>query len=382
MGNRKVDVDVLLKRTLNRSETPDAKLIRKVKYELIKEEPILKKTAARRTFSRVAAVAAALAIFTTTAFAAWHFLNASEVADIFNNSALSAAFESENAININTSVTSGDYIFTLLAIVSGKDIKEHPIYSNGEILSDRTYSVLAIQKTDGSPMPNTSDDEYGNMPFYTSPYVKGQKPWIVNAHTLNGGYSEMVVDGVMYRILECDEITMFADRGVYLGINTGTIGNHSQAFIYNDQTGELKANPNYNGSSAVFELPFDKALADSEKAERYLESLFNDPNDTVERNAGLDIGEDLWSSIDWDRAVPVTSTVKELTVDETGTITFTYDFEYGGGTIIVDFHEYFGDNQKPQSLIIHQIRSDDILYAICLSIDENGTITGMVVMPE
>ena len=85
----------------------------------------------------------------------------------------------------------------------------------------------------------------------------------------------MVVDGVMYRVLECDEITMFADRGVYLGVNDGPFYN-AEAFVVNVPTGELSANPDYIGASAVFDLPLDKALANPEKAKQYLETIWAD----------------------------------------------------------------------------------------------------------
>jgi len=275
MKHNNFNVDMLLKSAMSSTETPDPELVQKVKYKQIKEESVLKKTAIRRSFSTVAAAVMAFVLITTTTFAAWYFLKPSEVANKFEDSALSAAFDSETAVNINESITSGDYTFTLLAIVSGKDISNHPVYYSGDIRSERTYAVVAIQKADGSSMPTTQDDEYGNPSFYVSPYIKGLKPWQVNAHTMKGGYSEMVVDGVMYRILDCDEVTMFADRGVYLGINTGSIGNHSEAFIFNEQTGELRANPDYDGSSVVFNLPIDKSLADPEKAQQYLETLWD-----------------------------------------------------------------------------------------------------------
>lgn len=266
---------MLLKSAMSITETPSLELVRKVK-QLQADEKHSTKTH-RQTFLRtVAAAVMTLVILATSAFAAWYFLGPSEVADTFQDNALSAAFESDSAVNINQSVASGDYIFTLLAIVSGEDITDHPAFANGEILSGRTYTVLAIQKADGSPMPQISDDAYGNPSFFVSPYIVGEKPWMVNAHTMNGGYSEMVVDGVMYRILDCDEIKIFADRGVYLGVNTGSIGNHAEAFIYNEQTGELKANPDYDGASAVFDLPVDKALADPEKAREYLDGLWDD----------------------------------------------------------------------------------------------------------
>ncbi len=295
MKDKNCNMDALLQKSLSSSETPDPELVQKIKYEF--KEKTMKKSIIRRFFGTTAAAVLASVFITSTAFAAWYFLKPSEVADKFENRALSAAFNSDTAININASVTSGDYIFTLLAIVSGKDITSQPIY----ILSDRTYSIVAIQKSDGSPMPSMQDDEYGNMPFYVSPYIKGLKPWQVNAHTMNGGHSEMVIDGVMYRIIDCDEITMFADRGIYLGINTGSFYN-SDAFIFNEETGELKSNPDYDGTSAVFDLPIDKSLANPEKSQQYLDTLLNtdeveDIDNVAGGATGLEIYEDSESGI-------------------------------------------------------------------------------------
>ena len=98
----------------------------------------------KRSFSVAVAAVAVIMLFATTAFAAWYLLTPSEVADKLGNSALSAAFDRETAIKINQSSTSGDYTFTLLAIVSGKDITDQPYISNEELRSDRSYIVTAI----------------------------------------------------------------------------------------------------------------------------------------------------------------------------------------------------------------------------------------------
>ncbi|MDR1159008.1 MAG: DUF4179 domain-containing protein, partial [Syntrophomonadaceae bacterium] len=102
------DVDLLLKKAFRSSETPDARLIQKVKQELImKEEPTLKKQTIRRSFSAVAVIAAIMLI-TTTAFAAWHFLKPEDVAEKLGDHDLSEAFNSNAAMSINNPpVTSG-----------------------------------------------------------------------------------------------------------------------------------------------------------------------------------------------------------------------------------------------------------------------------------
>jgi len=258
MKNEDISMDALIKSKLRITEEPGPELMRNIMNGRIKEETYMKNKTVKRSFGLIAVVAAVV-ILTTTAFAAWYFLKPSDIADRFGDTALSAAFESEGAVNINESITSGGYTYTLLAAVSGKELSDHPVYSNGELHNDRTYAVLAIQKADGSPMPSTMDDDYGDPSFYVSPYVKGEKPWQVNIHTMNGGHSEMVLDGVAYRIIECDTVAVFADRGLYLGINTGVFYD-AQAFIYDEQTGALAVNPAYEGSCALFTLPIDASL--------------------------------------------------------------------------------------------------------------------------
>jgi hypothetical protein len=298
MKNNIYNVDFLLQKALRSSETPDAGLVQKTKqqYKFIKEEHILEKKSLRRSLSAVAAVAAAVLLITTTAFAAWYFLNPSDVAEKVGDRALSAAFTGEDAININASATSGDYIFTLLAVVSGSDLTDMPYYSNGDLRDDRTYTVLAIERADGAPIDNRSEDttmssnvglgegsvvhaeldETGEMnlspTFFASPLVKGEKPWEVNVITMNGAYYETVVDGVLYRVVECDNIMMFADRGLYFGVATGVFCNN-QTFAFDERTGEISVNPAFDGASAVFDLPIDASAADPAKAAQYLESL-------------------------------------------------------------------------------------------------------------
>jgi len=239
-----------------------------------KENPTLKKFTFRR-FGTVAAAILAVMVVTTTVFAAWHFMRPSEVVDRARNAALSAAFESESAININRSITSGNHIFTLLAVVSGEDITDHPIYnSTGEILRDRTYAVLAIQNTDGSSMPSPMDAEY--QPFAVSPFIRGESPLHINAFTMDAGSISMVVDGVMYIIADFTNVTMFAERGVYLGVNSGMMMSDIQnAFHFNDQTGEITVSPDFDGSNAVFHLPFDSSLADPVRAAEILQAKAN-----------------------------------------------------------------------------------------------------------
>jgi hypothetical protein len=90
--------------------------------------------------------------------------------------------------------------------------------------------------------------------------------------TMNGGYSETVSDGVTYRLVECDDVAVFADCGLYFAVGTGAFISRD-TFNYDEQTGEIAVNPDYAGASAVFDLPLDKSLADPEAARAYLDGL-------------------------------------------------------------------------------------------------------------
>jgi hypothetical protein len=85
---------------------------------------------------------------------------------------------------------------------------------------------------------------------------------------MGGGYADVVADGVLYRIIECDNVEMFADRELYLAVCSGSPMYNGDAFILDEQTNEITANPNFDGASAVFDLPLDKKRADPPPALR------------------------------------------------------------------------------------------------------------------
>ncbi|MEW9096278.1 MAG: hypothetical protein AB2417_14455 [Clostridiaceae bacterium] len=274
-------LDQLFKRALSPTVEPSEDLNQKIITQL-KENNIMKPVYKKRI--SVALIAAVLTLaMSITAFAAWHLLSSKQVAEHLGDERLAHAFEDKNAIEINESVVSGGYNFTLIGIVSGKGLSDYG-GSVQDIHPDRTYAVLSIAKQDGSKMPNTQDEEYGQVPFFISPLIKGQKPWLVNIASMNGGYSEFVIDGVMYRLIECDGVEMFADRGLYLSISTSTFYDIN-AFNYNEETGEISPDTNYNGANALFNLPLDKTKADHEKAEKYLKELLKEPEGKVDSTA-------------------------------------------------------------------------------------------------
>lgn len=272
MGNDRDLLDSLLKKALQSSEKPSPDLLARVKSQSLARQVRLKRTVFQIPFRRAAAVAMALFLLATTAYAAWYLRSPAEVAGRLGDHKLASAFA---GIEFEPqSATCGGYEFTLLGVVSGKDITDHPVSDmEGKIYSERTYAVVAIAKCKESPPE-----------LYISPYIKGFEPWLVNAHTLHGGYAEFSEDGLVYRIIDCDQVSAFADKGVYLGISSGICPDRD-AFIYDHKTGSLTVNPEYGGISLLFDLPLDRALADPEKAQHYLEALLgeNGPEETGEK---------------------------------------------------------------------------------------------------
>ena len=272
--------DVQPERALNEQ------ILRRVKEEAQMKEEMKNglKMSGRRSRKRMAvaaAIAAAvLAVGGGTTYAAWRYLTPKEAAAELQDKKLVNAFSGEDVILVNETQTYGDYRTTLIGIVSGKDLTDYAMTTGGEIRADRSYWLLAIEHADGTPMPDTGSPEYGTETFLTSPFIQGLEPWKYNIYTFGGGYSEFVQDGVMYRMAECDNLELFADKEVYLCLaDENSAGIIKKAYSYDETTGKISRNEAYDGCNALFTLPLDRTKADPKKAESYLKSLDKTPEE-------------------------------------------------------------------------------------------------------
>lgn len=222
----------------------------------------------------VAVIIAALVLCmsSATVFATWKYLSPSDLAENIRDIKLSEAFLSEQALIINETQSYGDYRVTLLSLVSGEMLSEYLHYSNGSVDADRTYAVVAIENANGVPMPHTSEDAYGELEFFASPLIGNYHPAFYNIVTMSGNYTDMVQDGVLYRLLECDNVEIFADHDLYLCVSDGTFYN-TEAYCYDKLTGKISRNENYEGLNALFDLPVDISKSNPEKAAEYIESM-------------------------------------------------------------------------------------------------------------
>lgn len=118
----------------------------------------------------------------------------------------------------------------------------------------------------------TYDDE-----ILITPLIEGYEPWIYNIFTMNGGYSENIIDGILYRIIEFDNIEYFADRSVYLAVLNNGFYNIN-AYNYDIKTGLITRNNDYNGTNILFNLDMDKSKANPQKAKEYISKIQNEIN--------------------------------------------------------------------------------------------------------
>ncbi|TCZ75092.1 hypothetical protein E0485_19075 [Paenibacillus albiflavus] len=370
--------DRLFKNTLASDMEPEEELNQSI-INRFKERTRVK-SGNRKRLSVVLLVAVFTLVLSITAYAATQLLSSKEIAEHIGDRSLAEAFESKEAIEINQTVRSGDYNITLHGIVSGTGLSKFSS-SAQDVNPDRTYAVVSIARQDGSPMPDTNDSEYGNKPFLVSPLIKGQKPWQVNIMSMNGGYSEIVRDGIMYRLIECDGVEIFADRGVYMAVSSDRFYNN-QSFTYNEDTGEISPKADAKGISVIFDLPLDKSKSDSAKAEAYLQELLKEPsvNTTNEKVATDDKDAELTSEFEQlKKKIPdgtvIPESVKEVTYDDKGLI----NYEYNDWKVKISPDQLFAEGQTGISDAV-SISGDEGKYmALQFSRDEHGVITGKVI---
>lgn len=205
-------------------------------------------------------IAAAVALLAVSVSAAVVWLTPAQVADRVEEPLLAEAFQSEDAIVLDESVTAGDYQITLAGMVSGEDLSV-PTNYNGEIINDRTYAVFRVARADGEPLT-----DYPNLSY--SPLVDGYHVRCVNAWTLGTTTQQFIEDGVIYCLFDCRNLEMFADHPVRFAIYEGGIPNTDLFSMAEDGTISLRESV----VGALFTLPLDESKADPAAAQAFVES--------------------------------------------------------------------------------------------------------------
>lgn len=279
-SDKKTDkMDLLLKSCLHIEQKPDDALHQKVMQKW-KEHPDMKK---RKYYKAAAAAIAVVMISTLSAGAAMRFFTPREAASELGGTEIAELFESDDAVLINETQEGTQYAFTLLGMTEGANLLQ--LDTDGSYLEkDSFYAVVAISNIDGSSLTLKDFQESENGHFI-SPLIQGLEPWMYNIASMNGGYSEMERNGIVYRMINCDKIGYFADRSLYLCISD-TVFYETDAYNYDETTGIITRNADYDGTNLLFDLPIESSRANPELAEKYLKEL------EIEWNSDTDEDED------------------------------------------------------------------------------------------
>ena len=388
----KIDMEQLLQQALSPEGEPDDWLNQNILHRA-KEKRIMADKK-RRFSTATAAMVFLLLTSSIGVVAAVRYLTPEQVAESFSDELLSKAFQTEKAILVNETQEAAGYRITLLGMVSGEDLSEYVEWDEeGKIQKDKTYVVTAIENADGTPRPDVSDDAYGEDPFYVSPYVKGLSMAEYNAHTLGGGYSEDVIDGIQYRIMECDNVEMFAGRGLYLGVSDGSFHN-ADAFVMDEETGVIIRNSGYMGVNALFELPIPKEKGDEAAVEEYLREKEDTvagngaSEETVDEEGGnmpAEVKEALhaaeaisetiksWSLSDFEANAQCIYE-EELTVTADGYIFYEYSYGDGDGSEAQVLVDMLFDEKIPGLSRYSAVHGSDPAHIETYELLENGNI--------
>ena len=268
-------LDTILYEALEEKDVPSKMLNRQILEKADMEEKKMNKN--KKNMAAAAAVTLFVAFAgSATAYAAYRYMNSSEVANaVSNNDNLARAFESKDAISINEVQKSGDYVFNLMGIVTGSNLAPYVSDDSKNKIDDRkTYITMAISKNDGDDMPDRN--------FCVSPLIGGVPIDVANNGTLDTQLIWFEQDGVIYELVECDNLEMFADRGVWISA-VDSFGDEEHAYLM-DEAGCYMKNSAYEGFSALFKIPFDTSKADRAAADKYLKKIEDENSLDTEQN--------------------------------------------------------------------------------------------------
>jgi len=221
-----------------------------------KDEIILPK---RKPIKILAAVIAAIALLSLTAFAISSLLTAREVSQYLGEKEIAAMFEGSDFEP--QSASNGTYTVTLLGITTGTKLNATEGFECNET---KSYAVVAISSTDGSPLESTD-----TMPVMLTPVVEGYRPDII--FSLTSGASGYARDGILYYLFDYENLEIFSFRKVSIMAFEGFFP--TPDIITTDENGKIVYAEGYRGFKGIFDLPTDESKADKKAVEELLSNF-------------------------------------------------------------------------------------------------------------
>ncbi len=219
-----------------------------------KDEKALPK---KKPIKVIAAVAVIIALLSATVLAASYILSAKEVAEYLGDKEIAAMF-SESGCEPQT-ISNGTYDVTFLGKTTGTMLNKTEGFEAEEA---RTYAVIAIRRTDGTPL-SLAD----GMPVQPVPVIEGYMPFRTWGVTESA--SGTACEGILYYLFNYENLEIFADRTVSIALIDGGMFPTPEV-LTTDESGKIVYAEGYTGIKGIFELPMDEAKADPEEAEKLL----------------------------------------------------------------------------------------------------------------
>lgn len=281
------ELDALLKRSLHDEEVPDDRLHRQIMQEWREKFDMKRKRSYKAAAAAVICVGALSAV---SVHAGMRFLGPKEAVEEMGYGDIAALFEGEEAVRIGETQNGETYAFTLLGMTEGANLMELNA-GQGAIEENHFYAVVGISNLDGSPLTAEEFWDSGES-YFISPFIQGLEPWRYNISTMGGGYAEAEADGIVYRMIDCDAVSCFADREIYLGVLNRALY-EKEAYHFDESTGVMTPSAGYEGTNLLFRLPIDESKADPEQAARIIEELSGgqDEERTAEAETAAETGE-------------------------------------------------------------------------------------------
>lgn len=366
------ELEAVLREAIFTDEEPREALNQKILNRA--KETVSMSKRIRKTATAAAAGLLLFAGISGSVYAGVKFLTPQEIAENVGNDskdAIKAAFKGDGAVYVNETQNYKEGSVTFLGIAQGSGVNKL-MGANG-VEQNRSYIILALE---GYKNPDSIE---------ISPFIKGLEPWKYNIYTIGNnsedgnGYSAFTKDNIYYRVIECGNLEMFADRGVYLGVS----GHILETFEMKQETGEIQPKAEYANEAVVFGIPFEVSKANPTAANTVIEEirkLFDETSGDANDNGNTQSPFGEWNA---KRVQAEGKLLKDLvftvTPDDEGRINVpSWELENvissSGG--VISFDSLFPDNKQGMSDMM-MITGKDSTTALVetYTLNEDKTVT-------
>lgn len=407
------NMDDILKKALTPKDEPDFRLNESILLQSKEVKP-MKKTNQKKFATVAVCCALVLGIGSISAYAAWKYLMPDKVIEEIGEEKLAEAFSEENAVYINETQSYGGYEVTLLGITSGKNLTKYRYFSHDsstvsfdeansdnpaekllekgfEELNDRSYILFAVENK------NRKFEDISDFESHVSifPVVMGY-----DYETYSGmfekaaGAHAVIKDGVIYYMYECNNLEKYADHDIYMGVSDDIPALSEYSYIYDNASGKIERNGEYEGLNALFSLPMDSSKADLAAAaaeikahEEHLKALENEPEEQYSHymQKAFDFVDQITPENINEYATPLTDedAVMTFAPDSQGRVHIECNYPFCEFRTKIDVKKRFSNGVKAFVLSSGISNGNlDTLFVELFQLNEDGTVTLQLYKPD